>query len=147
MDATTPTKNTSASTVTDKRFSPALKASIFDAGNTFEPALSKSLQERATEPPPKPGEKRRTGRPRKVRKRPKKAISAYTCFVMATRKKLMEQNPELSFQEIARKIGDMWKNLCEQDKAPFIAAARQDKERYDREKKTWKAPPVELKRK
>ena len=93
-----------------------------------------------------PREKKKTGRPRKIRKRPKKAISAYTNFVMRNRRSLMEENPELSFQEVAKKLGAIWRSLTDKDKEDYVKEALKDKARYEREKKTWKAPPPVTKR-
>lgn len=93
-----------------------------------------------------PREKKKTGRPRKIRKRPKKAISAYTNFVMRNRRALMEENPELSFQEVAKKLGAIWRSLTDKDKEDYVKEALKDKARYEREKKTWKAPPPVTKR-
>lgn len=98
-------------------------------------------------PPALPKQKKKTGRPRKIRKRPKKAISAYTNFVMRNRRAIMEQNPEMSFQEVAKKLGAIWRSLSEKDREIYVKEALKDKARYELEKKTWKPPPPVTKRK
>ncbi len=88
------------------------------------------------------------GRPRKKRTGPKKPLSAYTLFVMQNRPRVSSQNPNMSFAEVASKVGLMWRDLSESKREQFKKKANQDKTRYEKEKEEWKirasqAPPPE----
>jgi len=54
-------------------------------------------------------------------------------FNMATRPKVVEENPGIAFGEVGKKLGAMWKALSEEDKQPFAKQASEDKKRYERE--------------
>mmetsp|Transcript_3840 Transcript_3840/g.4781 ORF Transcript_3840/g.4781 Transcript_3840/m.4781 type:complete len:264 (-) Transcript_3840:755-1546(-) len=91
------------------------------------------------------------GRPRKKRTGPKKPLSAYTLFVMQNRPRVSSQNPNMSFAEVASKVGLMWRELSEGKREQFRKKADQDKTRYEKEKEEWKirasqAPPPEEER-
>ena len=51
-------------------------------------------------------------------------------FSHARRPHLVEANPEAKMGDISKLIGAEWKELSEEDKAPYEAEAAQDKERY-----------------
>ena len=60
--------------------------------------------------------------------------SAYTFFVMATRRKVALENKDLSFADVARKVGKQWRELPELGRAQFCRMALEDKKRYATEK-------------
>jgi hypothetical protein len=62
---------------------------------------------------------------------PKGAKSSYMYFCEAMRSDLKEREPELTFGEVGKKLGNMWKELDEDAKAPWTEKAAQDKERYN----------------
>ena len=47
----------------------------------------------------------------------------------------MEANQGMSFGELSKKMGSIWKELSDLDKAPYQLEAAQDKARYATEKK------------
>ncbi|KAF8070915.1 TPS5 [Scenedesmus sp. PABB004] len=61
---------------------------------------------------------------------PKKALSAFMYFSNATRDKVKADNPGIAFGQIGKVLGEQWKALSAEDKAPFEAQAAKDKERY-----------------
>lgn len=65
---------------------------------------------------------------------PKRALSAYMYFVQAKRQEIKNANPDLSFGELTKHLAQMWKDLSEEDKAPYAKQAAADKERYAKEK-------------
>ncbi|KAJ2815206.1 Non-histone chromosomal protein 6, partial [Coemansia furcata] len=65
---------------------------------------------------------------------PKRALSAYMFFSKAMRKTVQEENPDVSFGQIGKLLGDKWKNLTDAAKAPYNAEAEKDKVRYADEK-------------
>ncbi|GBG34179.1 High mobility group protein [Hondaea fermentalgiana] len=78
------------------------------------------------------------GRPRKPRSGPKKPLSAYTLFVVEVRNSVSKKFPELGFQEVAQRVGLMWRELPEEHRQKYQQLADQDKRRYDIEKDEWK---------
>jgi len=68
-------------------------------------------------------------------KGPKKAATAYICFVAANREQIKSGMPPAStFAEISTEVGRQWKLLNDKQKAPYEAMASKDKERYEQEK-------------
>ena len=63
---------------------------------------------------------------------PKKPLSAYIIFSVASREKLLEENPELKGKtgELAKLAGAAWRELSEEERLPYEAKAAADKERY-----------------
>ncbi|KAI9314175.1 high mobility group box domain-containing protein [Dichotomocladium elegans] len=74
----------------------------------------------------KRGKKEKTG--------PKRGLSAYMFFSQDQRPKVKEENPDASFGSIGKILGEKWKNMSEQEKAPYVAKAEADKKRYEAEK-------------
>ncbi len=64
---------------------------------------------------------------------PKAPISAFFFFSQEQRAKVKANNPEMSFAEVAKHLGKMWKEMPEEDKAPYHKTAAQDKDRYARD--------------
>jgi len=76
---------------------------------------------------------------KKVNAGPKKAKTAYLYFTMAKRAEVQADNPKLKFGPIAKKLGEMWRELSEEEKAPYLAQAAGDKKRYESEKTKFDA--------
>ena len=66
---------------------------------------------------------------------PKKPVSAYMYFSNAKRAEIKEANPGIAVTEIAKLLGEQWRNADDAAKAPFVAMANKDKTRYANEKK------------
>eukprot|EP01083_Nonionella_stella_P004898 14308_1 len=80
--------------------------------------------------------------PKKKRKfAPKRAKTAYFCFLDGHRDEAKANNPNMSFGEIARLLASQWKNLSDEDKKVFSDLASSDKERYERENSEWMDDP------
>jgi hypothetical protein len=50
-------------------------------------------------------------------------------------------NPELKMTEMSVKMGEGWRSLTEQEKAPFATLAAADKARYTEEMEAWRTRP------
>ncbi|KAI9244976.1 Nhp6bp [Phascolomyces articulosus] len=74
-------------------------------------------------------------RAKKDKSGPKRGLSAYMFFSQENRAQVKEENPDASFGTIGKLLGDKWKNMTDDDKAPYVAKAVADKERYENEKK------------
>ena len=55
------------------------------------------------------------------------------CFVQIARPKINAAKPDLKFAEIAKMLGEQWKNMDATTRAGYEKMAEQDKERYQRE--------------
>lgn len=81
------------------------------------------------------------GRPLRRKKKdpgaPKRPLSAYNIFFREMRPKVKDENRTGTFHDIARKLGEIWNSLPEEEKRPYIEAASQEKERYDAEMENY----------
>ena len=82
---------------------------------------------------------------------PKRGLSSYMFFSKAMRAQVVEENPDIAFSEVAKKIGEKWKALADADKVPYEKEAAEDKARYAKEKAAYdsanpSASPAEKKK-
>lgn len=82
----------------------------------------------------RPNQKVSLQEPEPQKKAPKRALTAYTCFVADRRPKVMLKNPGSTFQDIATIVGKMWRNCNTLGRAPYQKLADADKHRYQLEK-------------
>lgn len=69
--------------------------------------------------------------------KPKKALSAFMYFTQAKRAETREAHPGITFGEIAKIMGAMWKDMSEADRKPYVDLAEADKVRYAGEMKVY----------
>nr|AAA28914.1 single-stranded recognition protein [Drosophila melanogaster] len=84
-------------------------------------------------------EKERTKKPSKKKKdsgKPKRATTAFMLWLNDTRESYKRENPGIKVTEIAKKGGEMWKEL--KDKSKWEDAAAKDKQRYHDEMRNYK---------
>lgn len=67
---------------------------------------------------------------------PKRATTAFMLWLNETREEIKRDNPGIKVTEIAKKGGEMWREL--KDKSKWEALAVKDKERYTNEMKNYK---------
>ena len=70
---------------------------------------------------------------------PKRALSAYMFFANENRDIVRSENPDVTFGQIGRLLGERWKALTAEDKQPYEAKAEADKNRYESEKELYNA--------
>jgi len=68
---------------------------------------------------------------------PKRGLSAYMFFAQENRDSVRNENPDISFGQIGKILGERWKNMTDKDKAQYDAKATKDKERYEAEKRAY----------
>ena len=61
---------------------------------------------------------------------PKKGLSAYMIFARENRNEIKSNNPEASFGEMGKAIGNAWKALSDEEKVTYNDKSEKDKERY-----------------
>jgi len=66
---------------------------------------------------------------------PKGAKGSYMFFSASERARIKEQNPDLTFGEIAKKVGEEWK--ATEDKSKWETLAAEDKARFERETEAY----------
>ncbi|GIL65240.1 hypothetical protein Vafri_19053 [Volvox africanus] len=64
---------------------------------------------------------------------PKKPLGAYMWFCKDVRESVKKENPGLSVTEIGKRLGELWKEVSEEDKKKYLKQAEEDKERYNKE--------------
>ncbi|ORZ01322.1 high mobility group box domain-containing protein [Syncephalastrum racemosum] len=77
------------------------------------------------------GSKRKT---KKDKTGPKRGLSAYMFFSQENRQKVKDEHPDANFGTIGKILGEKWKNMTDQEKAPYNAKADADRKRYEAEK-------------
>lgn len=65
--------------------------------------------------------------------KPRRALNGFLFFSKKRRTEIKEGNPSISFPELAKQIGEEWKKMADEDKAPFEKLALEDKVRYNKE--------------
>jgi len=79
-------------------------------------------------------EKRKTSRKKKDPDAPKRSLSAYMFFANENRDIVRAENPGITFGQVGKLLGEKWKALSAEDKAPYESKADADKRRYEKEK-------------
>jgi len=64
---------------------------------------------------------------------PKRPITSYMFFSQEKRNEVKNDNPDASFGDLGKIIGNLWKNISPEEKEKYEKKAREDKERYKRE--------------
>jgi len=70
---------------------------------------------------------------------PKRAKTAYLCFVSESRESLKKANPTLTFGELGRLLGEQWRAVSEEERKKYEAIAEEDRKRYHREKEEYQS--------
>ncbi|CEO94811.1 HMG box domain-containing protein [Plasmodiophora brassicae] len=68
---------------------------------------------------------------------PKHPISAYLFFVAESRAKLCKDNPAMGFGEMAKYIGNKWKEMDASERARYEEMSERDKMRYERDLRSY----------
>lgn len=82
-------------------------------------------------------------RKKKDKNEPKRGLSAYMFFSQANREKVKQENPGIAFTEIAKVLGEKWRNVSADDKKEFEEQAAKDKSRYEEQMAAYKANKTE----
>lgn len=83
--------------------------------------------------------KKTTKSPKKAAKKgkkdgPKRAATAFLLYSMDNRAKVKKENPDATFGDLGKLLGEAWANATASEKKKFEAAAAKDKVRYEKEK-------------
>ncbi|KAJ1967963.1 Non-histone chromosomal protein 6 [Dimargaris xerosporica] len=86
--------------------------------------------------------KRDGGRKRRAKKdpnAPKRGLSAYMFFSQDAREGVKLANPDATFGQLGKILGEKWKTMSPAERAPYEKKAELDKQRYEREKEAYNA--------
>ncbi|PVU95523.1 hypothetical protein BB561_001772 [Smittium simulii] len=86
----------------------------------------------------------RVSKPRAHKKKkdenaPKRGLSAYMFFSQEYREKVKKENPDATFGQLGKILGEMWKTMTDEQKKPYALKAEKDKQRYETEKANYQA--------
>lgn len=79
------------------------------------------------------------GKAKKDPNAPKRGKSSFMFFSTEVRAKTKEENPGISFGDLGKMIGEMFRSLSPEEKSKYEKMAAEAKEKYDGEMKTYKA--------
>ncbi|KAG2464375.1 HMGB3 protein, partial [Polypterus senegalus] len=74
------------------------------------------------------------GKKKKDPNAPKRPPSGFFIFCSEQRPKIKSANPSLSIGDVAKKLGEMWNNLNDAAKQPYVNKAAKLKEKYEKVK-------------
>jgi ubiquitin len=64
----------------------------------------------------------RGGAKEKEKEKPKRKPNAYMNFVKKMRPEVVKENPDLSFTDIGKRMGEMWRELTDDEKKKYVKA-------------------------
>lgn len=73
----------------------------------------------------------------KKKDRPRAGLSAYMFFVKSRRKELLASDPNLKFDQIGKRLGEIWATMDTAARAPFEQQSSEDKARQSVELQKW----------
>lgn len=99
----------------------------------------KALLQKGSAATPAPEAPTKKAKKVKDPKAPKGALTAFMFYSNEVRKEVQESDSSLKMTDIAKKIGEMWKALSDEEKKPYLAKAAADKARFEKEKASYNA--------
>ncbi|MXQ98636.1 hypothetical protein E5288_WYG002660 [Bos mutus] len=79
------------------------------------------------------------GKKKKDPNAPKRPPSGFFLFCSEFRPKIKSANPGISIGDVAKKLGEMWNNLSDSEKQPYINKAAKLKEKYEKDVADYKS--------
>ncbi|XP_023562044.1 high mobility group protein B3 [Octodon degus] len=79
------------------------------------------------------------GKKKKDPNAPKRPPSGFFLFCSEFRPKIKSTNPGISIGDVAKKLGEMWNNLSDSEKQPYITKAAKLKEKYEKDVADYKS--------
>lgn len=61
---------------------------------------------------------------------PKRPMSAFLYFSQTKRSEIKTDNPDMKNTEVSRILGELWRNLSDEERAPHVERERQQREKY-----------------
>nr|XP_042121927.1 high mobility group protein B3-like [Peromyscus maniculatus bairdii] len=70
---------------------------------------------------------------------PKRPLSGFFLFCSEFCPKMISTNPGISIGDVAKKLGELWNNLSDSEKQPYITKATKLKEKYEKDVADYKS--------
>jgi len=70
---------------------------------------------------------------------PKRPANPYMFYQSDVREQTKKEFPDLKMTDLAKKIGQKWKDLSDAEKKPYVDKASDDKKRYEKEMESYKS--------
>jgi HMG (high mobility group) box len=77
-------------------------------------------------------------RPKKDPSAPKRPMSAFLYFSQGKRAQIKKEKPDIKNTEVSRLLGEMWRNMTGEERAPHIDRERREREIYKVAMAEWK---------
>jgi structure-specific recognition protein 1 len=90
------------------------------------------------------GGKKKKPRKKKDPNAPKKAMTGFMFFSQVERENLKKSDPGMGFTDVGRTLGERWKKMSAEEKAPYESKAKADKERYNAAMAEYKSGPTNV---
>lgn len=104
---------------------------------TDVPLQEQGVKRKAAGSKGKPIKKAKRVKKAKKEGQPKRAMSSFILFSQAKRAEVKTNNPDMSNTDVVRELGRLWNLASDDEKAPFVELAAEDKERYLQEKEEF----------
>ncbi|KAH9448509.1 hypothetical protein MJO28_014959 [Puccinia striiformis f. sp. tritici] len=118
-----------------------------DHSHAHGPTFYNPPRQPATIPTPPgsiPGGKKKRVKRERDPNAPKRPASAYILFQNAVRQEMRAANPTADYKELARQIGDRWKNLSDDAKRPWSEAGKLAMNSWNIQNKEYKISHPEI---
>lgn len=76
---------------------------------------------------------------KKDKNAPKRAMTSFLCFSNEMRPKLKKEHPDMTFAELGRQLGALFRELTPEGKEKYEQMANRDKDRYKQQMADYKA--------
>lgn len=90
------------------------------------------------------GGKKKKQRKKKDPNAPKRAMTGFMFFSQVERENLKKSDPGMAFTDVGRTLGERWKKMSVEEKAPYESKAKADKERYMEAMADYKSGPTNV---
>lgn len=77
---------------------------------------------------------------------PKKPMNSYLIFAQEQRQNVVNANPQMSVRDVVSHTATLWRQLNDEQKAPYVARANEDKARFEEERSQWLLQNKDVKR-
>ncbi|CBK23957.2 uncharacterized protein [Blastocystis hominis] len=78
------------------------------------------------------------GHQNKVPGAPKRAMSPFLFFSNEKRGQIQTENPSMKITEVSVKLGEIWRDMTEEEKEPYMQKSREDRDRYHAQQDEFK---------
>lgn len=65
-------------------------------------------------------------------------MSAFLIFSQSKRREIKEEFPNITNMEVSKKLGELWRNASQEERAPHVAKEKVEREKYRTNMDKWK---------